>query len=58
MNISNKPRTIVQWLVYTLYDKVAFHEVLPFADILFLKHPFESEELAGITNPDVLIKAL
>ncbi|MHB8841838.1 MAG: sugar kinase, partial [Candidatus Aquicultor sp.] len=34
--------------------RVAFHEVLPFVDILFLKHPFESEELTGITDPDLL----
>lgn len=38
--------------------KVAFQEILPFVDILFLKHPFESEELIGIEDPDALIKAL
>jgi len=38
--------------------KKAFHEVLPYIDILFLEHPFESEILTGISDPDELIKAL
>lgn len=36
----------------------AFQEVLPFIDILFLKHPFESENLAGIADPEELIRSL
>ncbi len=36
----------------------AFQELLPFIDILFLKHPFESENLVGITEPEQLIRSL
>jgi len=36
----------------------AFHEVLPYVDILFLEHPFESEVLTGIRDPEELIRAL
>ncbi len=36
----------------------AFQELLPFIDILFLKHPFEPENLFGIADPEKVIRAL
>lgn len=38
--------------------RVAFSELLPYIDILFLDHPFESEHLFGITDSNKLIRAL
>lgn len=38
--------------------KAAFQEILPYTDVLFLKHPFESEQLTGISDTEQLIEAL
>ncbi|MBE0448272.1 MAG: sugar kinase [Actinobacteria bacterium] len=38
--------------------KVAFHEVLPYMDVLFIEHPFESKWLNDIADPEELIRAL
>ncbi|MCL6472620.1 MAG: sugar kinase [Firmicutes bacterium] len=38
--------------------KKAFQEVLPFIDIIFLEHPFESGKIVGIEDPEELIRAL
>lgn len=38
--------------------KMAFQEMLPYTDVLFLKHPFESEQLTGISGTEQLIASL
>ncbi|HZD60677.1 MAG TPA: sugar kinase [Anaerolineae bacterium] len=38
--------------------KIAFHEVLPYIDILFIEYPSESRDLNGDTSPEALIRAL
>ncbi|HEY3373752.1 MAG TPA: sugar kinase [Candidatus Aquicultor sp.] len=35
-----------------------FEELLPYIDVLFLKHPLESTALTGISDPEMLIRAL